>query len=126
MKSATRVVLPEPAGAVTSVTACARFCCMRSLSRGRGRSDGAGRGGRRFGRRRKVGNCGAVGAGGCVSCGSASWGCGTFLIAYCFLDAARRAGAASCSGRPSTKFVGCGGEYKGKRQEAKGKNQKSF
>src|SRR2546423_13796534 len=94
MKSATSVVLPEPAGAVTSVTACARFCCMRSLSRGRGRSEGAGRGGRRFVRRKNVGNCGAVRAGGCVSCGAASWGGGTFVIAYCFLDAAR-----ACGGR---------------------------
>src|SRR4029079_2947973 len=53
MKSATSVVLPEPAGAVTSVTACARFCSKRSTRRGRGRSDGAGRGGRSFGRGKK-------------------------------------------------------------------------
>src|SRR2546421_5221974 len=92
MKSATSVVLPEPAGAVTSVTACARFCCMRSVSRGRGRSDGAGRGGKSFVRRKKVGNCGAGASGVGASCGPASLGCGTFVIAYCFLDAARRAG----------------------------------
>src|SRR4030095_835829 len=52
-KSATRVVFPEPALAVTSVTGRARFACRRPMSRGRESISGAGRGGKSFVRRKK-------------------------------------------------------------------------
>src|SRR5205085_6312579 len=95
---------------------------------GRGRSEGAGRGGNNFVRRKKVGNRGADGAGGCVSCGSASWGCGTFVIAYCFLDAARRVrGPRRVRGDRlrNSSGVAASIKAKGKRQKAKIKTSSS-
>src|SRR5262249_30655231 len=54
-KSATRVVLPAPALAVTSVTARERLAASRSIRRGLGNNAGAGRGGANFVRRKNAG-----------------------------------------------------------------------
>ena len=62
-KSATSVVLPEPAGAATSVTGCSRFERSRSKRRARSSRAGAGRGGRSLVRRKKAGAGVAASAG---------------------------------------------------------------
>src|SRR5437588_9889949 len=93
IKSATSVVLPEPALAVTSVTGCVRLGRSLSVKRGRESRAGAGRGGKSLVRRKKV-VCDSL-AGGGASLGSGVLGrrglCGAInLCLECLVDVGLR------------------------------------